>query len=412
MKIEIITIGNEILCGLTMDSNFHWVAGFLNDNGFSVDYHTSVKDIPNDMIISFSNAKNRADIVIVTGGLGPTDDDLTARIAAEFFDVKLELNIQALEFIREKFRLRNRKLHKINQKPAYLPERSEIIVNEVGTAPGFSFKFKNTIYYFLPGVPREFKSMMRERVFPELVKFNNTLTRSVLIKTYGLKESEVAVKLGKLRLDENVYLGYRSHFPEIHLRISSSGDNMYRIKKTLYLNTEKIKGILNEYIFGYDENLIEEVVGHQLAKLNLTLSIAESCTGGLVSHRITNIPGSSKYFNMAVVCYSNESKLNDLSVPKSIIKKYGAVSSQVAKSMSIGIMKISGSDIGVGITGIAGPGGGTKDKPVGTVHIAVASKKLEVYSQKFTFYGNREHIKLITSTQALDMIRKLLLNYV
>ena len=413
MKIEIITTGNEILCGLTTDTNYQWAATFLGFNGLSVDYHTSVKDIPDDILISFSNAKNRADVVVVSGGLGPTEDDLTAQVAADFFGVALEINKVALKSIKNIFMKRKRKLHDINKKPAYLPEKSTILVNNTGSAPGFSYKFKNTQFYFLPGVPKEFKSMIKEQVLPELLKSGNkVITKSLLVKTYGLKESEVSLRLKKLKLNDRVNLGYRSHFPEIHLRLTATGTDESEIERILGEDIKKIDIILNEYIFGYDEVLIEEEVGRLLRKYKLNLSLAESCTGGLVSSRITDIPGSSDYFKMGLVSYSNESKINELLIPGSVIKKYGAVSSQVAELMSLGIVKKSGSDLGVGITGIAGPGGGTKDKPVGTVHISLAYRKKIIISQRYAFIGGREQIKLITSTQALDLIRKFLLNYV
>lgn len=413
MKIEIITTGNEIICGLTADTNFQWATAFLSSNGFSVNYHTSVKDVPDDILISLSNAKNRADVVIVSGGLGPTEDDLTAKVAADFFGVEMELNKEALKLIKNIFKKRNRKLHDINKKPAYLPKKSIIIVNDIGTAPGFYFNFKNTKFFFLPGVPREFKSMLKDRVLPKLSKsVDKFITKSSLIKTYGLKESEVALKLKNLKLNNGVNLGYRSHFPEIHLRLTFTGSQEAEIEKILAEDLKKIHQLLNEYIFAYDDALIEEEMGRSLNKFKLNLSVAESCTGGLVSSRITNIPGSSKYFNMGLVCYSNESKIKELSIPGSVLNKYGAVSSQVAELMSYGIVKKSGSDLGVGITGIAGPGGGTKDKPVGTVYISLAFREKIVFSEKYAFNGDRKQIKLITSTQAFDLIRKFLLNYV
>lgn len=413
MKIEIITTGNEILKGLTADTNFYWSAGLLNSYGLSLDYHTSVKDNPVDLVNVFSHAIKRADFVIVTGGLGPTDDDLTAKVAADFFGKELKLNKQALSLIKNTFKKRKRKLLKINRKPAYLPKGSEVIINNMGTAPGFSYIFRKKRFYFLPGVPGEFRYMMKDSVLPELLKFaDKTCTRSKLIKTFGLKESEVSLKLKKLNLGNDVILGYRSHYPEIHLIITTTGKQESETQKKLDTETKKLKKLLKDYIFGYDDELIEDTVGRLLKETKLKLSTAESCTGGLVSSRITDIPGSSEYFMMGLVSYSNESKINELKIPESIIKKYGAVSYKVADLMSRGIIKVSGTDLGIGITGIAGPAGGTKDKPVGTVHISLAFRNKIINSEKYFYNGSREQIKLITSTQALNMIRKFLLNYV
>jgi len=413
MKIEIITTGNELISGLTLDTNFHWTAQYLTDNGFPVSYHTTVKDDRNDILIAFSNAKNRADVVIVTGGLGPTDDDLTAQVASMFFGTKLVLNDSALNFIKKRFKERKRKLLDINKKPAYLPIGSEIVENKVGTAPGFCYHFKNTVYIFLPGVHKEFKSMMQTWVIKKLNNIDQEKLKhkTVLIRTFGLKESEVAIKLKDLNFN-GIYLGYRSHFPEIHLRLSASGKSKHIIEKLLNKSIKKLKSVLGNYIFSDTNELMEEVIGKLLIKKNLNLSLAESCTGGLISNRITNVPGSSKYFNRSIVCYSNDSKIKDLLVNKNLLEKYGAVSNKVVEAMAKGILKLSGSDMGLAVSGIAGPGGGTIDKPVGTVFIGIASKEKDTFSQKFNYHGDREQIKLITSTQALDMIRKFLLYYV
>ena len=410
MNIEIVTTGNELLSGLTMDTNFFWVSGLLADNGFVVKFHTTVGDYYQDLVEAFGNAQKRADIVVVTGGLGPTKDDLTAEAAARFFGVDLTEHPDALNMIKERFSQRKRKLLEINKKPAALPAGSKIINNNIGTAPGFYFNNKGTIYYFLPGVPKEFKPMMQEFVLSDLnTRFKDTpKTQCVLIKTFGLKESEVALKVQDL--DKNgVYLGYRSHFPEVHLRITAEGSSSNE-KISGFL--KNIKSKIGEYIFTEAEKTMEEVVGFLLLEKGLTISLAESCTGGLVSDRITNVAGSSKYFNRAVVCYSNDSKVNDLGVNSSLIEKHGAVSPEVAEAMAKGILNLSGSDIGVAITGIAGPGGGSAQKPVGTVHICLISKKGDIILEKFSYHGDRQQVKLITSTQCLDMIRKFLLNYV
>ncbi len=413
MKIEIITTGNELLSGLTVDTNSHWVCRLLSDHGFEVKYHCTVGDYKEDILQAFSNAHARADVVIVTGGLGPTKDDLTAQVAAKHLGAELTENPQALEMIKKIFADRKRELLEINKKPALLPAGSKAIDNPVGTAPGFYYECENTIYYFLPGVPREFKPMMQGFVLEDLTSrfADSTKTKTLLIKTFGLKESEVALKVQDL--DRNgVYLGYRSHFPEVHLRLVADGKSEEEISHKINVLAEEIRSELGSYIFAESDITMEQVTGHLLLESGMNISLAESCTGGLVSHRITNVAGSSAYFNRAIVCYSNESKINDLGVSKLLIQNHGAVSTHVAEAMAKGILDLSGSHIGVAITGIAGPGGGTEQKPVGTVHISLASKNGDIISEKFSYHGDREQIKLITSTQCLDMIRKFLLNYV
>jgi nicotinamide-nucleotide amidase len=413
MKIEIITTGNELLSGITLDTNFHWVSGVLADNGFVVKFHTTVGDYSRDIVEVFENAGKRADIVIVTGGLGPTEDDLTAGAAASFFGVDMAENPDALNMIKERFSERKRELLKINKKPAILPASSKIINNKIGTAPGFYYDYKGTVYYFLPGVPKEFKPMMQEFVLTDLfTRFKDrSKTQCVLIKTFGLKESEVALKIQDLNKN-GVYLGYRAHFPEVHLRITAEGASSKQSNRKISGFIKNIKSEIGDYIFSESQDTMEQVVGNLLLEKGMSISLAESCTGGLVSHRITNVAGSSEYFNRAIICYSNDSKINDLGVSSSLIEKHGAVSTEVAGAMAKGILDLSGSDIGVGITGIAGPGGGSTEKPVGTVYISLISKKGDIISDKFSYHGVRQQIKLITSTQCLDMIRRFLLNYV
>lgn len=413
MNIEIITTGNELLAGITLDTNFQWAARLMSDNGFDVRYHTTVGDYPSDIKTAFQHAQGRADVVIVTGGLGPTDDDITAQVAAEFFASALKQNTQALEFIEAVFASRNRKLLDINKKPAMLPEDCGVIKNEIGTAPGFYYEHAGVIYYFLPGVPKEFQPMLSKFVLDDLNKRfqDRPITKSLLVKTFGLKESELALKVQSIETT-GAYLGYRAHYPEVHLRISARGETEKEAEETISVQLGKIESAIGEYIFAYSDVTMEEIVGQLLKENKFSVSMAESCTGGLVSHRLTNLPGSSQYFNRAVVCYSNESKINDLGVSRLLLEQYGAVSSHVAEAMAKGILDLSGSDIGVSITGIAGPGGGSEEKPVGTVYMALASKNGDIISNKFGFHGDREQIKLISSTECLDLIRKFLINYV
>lgn len=413
MRIEILTTGDELMSGLTKDGNFQWAGQNLASLGFDVTFHTTVGDDIEILSSAFDIAKNRADAVIVTGGLGPTPDDLTIEVAAQFFGADLELNQPALDMMKERFRKIGREVSETNMKQVYLPEGSTVLLNKWGTAPGFSYEIENSLFFFLPGVPKEFRAMMEEYIIPELLRRNPEMKKSCmrLVKTFGLPESEVAQKLEGIER-EGVKLGYRAHFREIHLRVSSFADNSIAAEGLMEEFLEEINSRLGSYVFTTDGMMLEEVVGELLKQNNFTLAAAESCTGGLLSHRITNTSGSSSYFLEGVVSYSNEAKSNILGVPMDLIETHGAVSAPVVEAMAKGVRNISGSDLGIGISGIAGPGGGTVEKPVGTVYIGMDTKWEGTISRKFQFHGTREEIKLITVLYALDMIRQSLLNNV
>jgi len=413
MKIEILTTGDELMSGLTRDSNFQWAGETLTALGFDVAYHTTVGD---DMLMLksvFNTAKNRADAVIVTGGLGPTPDDLTIEAVSNFLNVGVELNRASLDMMAERFRKINRKVSETNMKQVYLPQGCKVLLNKWGTAPGFSYEVENTVFFFLPGVPKEFRAMMEEYVIPELKNLNPEMKKSCmrLVKTFGLPESEVAQKLEGIER-AHVKLGYRAHFREIHLRVTTFGDSSSEAQLLMDEHLKEIDSRLGNYVFTTKGEMLEEVVGSLLKHNNMTLATAESCTGGLLSHRITNVPGSSSYFLEGVVPYSNEAKSRTLGVPMELIESHGAVSALVVEKMAKGVRQLADSDIGIGISGIAGPGGGTPEKPVGTVYIGLDSETIGTFSRKFHFHGTREEIKLVTVLKALDMIRKSLLNNV
>lgn len=410
MKIEIITTGDEIMGGVTLDTNFSWAAEKLVGLGFDLMFHTTVGDDEETMTEAFRAAMRRAEAVIVSGGLGPTSDDLTAAVASRFFGVPLELSSVALDMIEKRFKERGYKFSEINKKQAYVPQGSKILKNFWGTAPGFQCEKEGIVFFFLPGVPKEFKAMIEEYVIPELDRrsIGRKRYKTRMIKTFGLRESEVAERIHGIERD-GIKIGYRPHFPEVHIRISGYSSTEEEAEKLVSEVVEEIASRLGEYMFSTDQATPEEVVGKLLFQQKLTLAIAESCTGGLITHRITNVPGSSNYFERGVVSYSNESKIEILGVPKELIESVGAVSAEVVEAMAVGIRKLARSDIGVAISGIAGPGGGTETKPVGTVFIGISHKK-GVSSRRFQFKGTREEIKLISSETALDQIRKFVLN--
>lgn len=411
MKIEIITSGNELMCGLTLDTNFRWVADRISSMGFDLKFHTSVGDDLQDLMKAFRNAEERAEVVIVSGGLGPTADDLSAEAASDYFGVELKLNNLALEMLEQTFRERGRELSEIHKKQAYLPDGSKVLKNFWGTAPGFRYERARSVFFFLPGVPREFRPMVDEYVLPELESRSedHPCTRTILIKTFGLRESEVAEKLKGVRRD-GIYIGYRSHFPEVHLRISAQANQDELARDLLNWVEGEVLERIGDYVFSTKEEDLEQVVGASLKQNSLTLAVAESCTGGLLANRITNVPGSSEYFERGVVCYSNESKIELLGVDRELVESMGAVSAEVAKSMAERVRKLSDTDLGIGISGIAGPSGGSPEKPVGTVFIAISSESKGTLCRRYQFLGSREEIKLISSEAALDLIRKFILD--
>ena len=410
-NIEFITTGNEIMTGLTVDTNFSWAAEKLSTYGLNVKYHTSIGDDKDDIASALENSANRSDFIIFTGGLGPTDDDLTSEVAAGFFNVPLVFNKDSYKDIETKLLKRGRKILEIHKKQAMFPEDSVIIQNIIGTSAGFKFIKADRSFYFLPGVPREFKSMVDDFVLPDILASVNSDIKVYerVIKTIGLGESEVATKLKDVEFD-NIDLSYRIYYPEIHLKLTAKDRSEERSRNTVDKYTDLIKKKIGDYIFSTDNEDLENVVSKLLVRNGLTISTAESCTGGLLANRLTDIAGSSEYFLRGVVSYSNKSKSDLLDVPEELIAKNGAVSTEVVEAMATGIRNISGTDIGIGISGIAGPSGGNKEKPVGTVYIGLAYMDEPVYSERYSFNGTRKEIKLASSEYALEMIRKKLTN--
>ncbi|HEX3034225.1 MAG TPA: competence/damage-inducible protein A [Thermodesulfobacteriota bacterium] len=411
MKVEIITTGDEIMSGMTLDTNFQWAADRLTSFGFNLAFHTSVGDDKEAIAQALGIAEMRAQAVIMSGGLGPTPDDLTAQVASSFFGVPLELNEEALQMMKRRFEERGYRFLEINTKQSYIPRGTKVLKNFWGTAPGFQYERKGVVYFFLPGVPKEFRAMIEEYVIPEIERrgTGRKKYRTNLIKTFGLRESEIAERLEGIER-EGIRIGYRPYFPEVHIRVSSYGSTEFEAERLISEITEEMRSRLGEYIFSLEGEMMEEAVGKLLSQKGITVALAESCTGGLLAHRITNVPGSSNYFERGIISYSNESKVEILGVPKGLIESVGAVSKEVVEAMAERVRKLADSDMGIAISGIAGPGGGTPTKPVGTVFIGISHREKGTSSQKFQFRGTREEIKLLSSEVALDWIRKSALN--
>lgn len=412
MKAEIITIGDEILIGQIVDTNSAWMAEELNKIGIGVAQITSISDTPVHLVNALDDAQLRADVILITGGLGPTKDDRTKKVLAEYFQTSLVRHQPTFEHVTAFFERRGLGVNQLNKDQALVPECCEVLHNALGTAPGMWFEHNDKIFVSMPGVPFEMKGIMQEAVLPRLKGKNGSgAIVHKTVHTIGIPESILAEKLEYWEdaLPDFIHLAYLPNPGQIRLRFSAFGNDETQLKKAVELEIEKLKTIIPEAIFGYDNDTLAGVVGEMLMDKKATVVTAESCTGGQIAHSITSVPGSSGWFKGSVVAYSNDIKADVLKVNPNDIEKYGAVSEQVVKQMAEGVRKLCKADYAVATSGVAGPDGGTDEKPVGTVWIAVASP-VETIAQKFTFSNNRERNIIRSSQTALNMLRLVLDN--
>lgn len=410
MKAEIITIGTELMMGHVVDTNFAFIAEKLYSIGVRVNYKSSVDDEPERIKEVFRTALDRADLIVTTGGLGPTFDDLTKKVMTEVLGTNLVYDENVMKMIEGHFKRRNVEMPKSNMKQAFLPKNAKIINNPLGTAPGIYMPWKGKLIICLPGVPSEMKMMMLEGVLPELKKKYSDLPLvfSKTVKICGLTESKVDSILEGMKTKEKVELSLRAYPSQVDINVFFTAKTNEEIEKTSAEVLEEIQKLFADNIFGYDNETMEQVVGKLCREKGKKIAVAESCTGGLISNRITNVPGSSAYFERGAVVYSNQSKQEFLKVPEDTIKEFGAVSRETALAMATGVRDISKADIGLAVTGIAGPDGGTESKSVGLVFIAVDANGKK-WCRDFKFAGEREKIKQHVSQTALDMVRRHLL---
>jgi nicotinamide-nucleotide amidase len=390
MLAEIITIGDEILIGQIVDTNSAWMAQKLNEEGIRVKQISSVSDDRQHILTALAEAATRADIIFITGGLGPTKDDITKQTLAEYFNVKLVLNDDALNNVLNIFKRYNRPLLEVNRKQAEVPKNCEIILNNNGTAPGMWFNVDGKIYVSMPGVPFEMKYMMEETVIPKLkteLKLPVIIHKTIL--TVGEGESFLAEKIADIENDlpDNIKLAYLPKMGQVRLRLSAYSDGETSLSDKLEEFASRIVERVGHNVVAEEDIPLEKVILNHMADKGLTLSVAESCTGGYVSHLITQHEGSSQVFLGGAVTYSNDLKENILGVKNETLYQFGAVSQETVTEMVEGALRQFKSDYALAITGIAGPGGGTQEKPVGTVWIAVANANKTVV-KKFTF-GNK-----------------------
>lgn len=408
IKAELLTIGDEILYGQITDTNSQWMGTELSNIGVKVIRKTTVGDEEQEILNAFAEAEQRADIILITGGLGPTSDDLTKPCLCQYFKCGLKLNSEALAEVTEFFKSRGRELTEVNRQQAALPEACEKVTNAVGTAPGMWFSKDKKVFVSMPGVPHEMKKMMSDIILPRLKKeFQTPFIHHKLIRTVGIGESFLADKIASWEksLPPHVKLAYLPSLGEVKLRLTSSGKSESDLKAESQELIEKLKPLAGEYIFGYDNDPLEVVIGNTLKEKKLTISVAESCTGGYLSHLITSVPGSSEYFLGSMIPYAYEIKMRQLGVKPEILEKYGAVSEPTISEMASVVRARFSTDIGVATSGIAGPGGATPEKPVGLVWIAYSDRHQTV-TKKLQLSKDRMINIRMASVAVLNLIRQ------
>jgi nicotinamide-nucleotide amidase len=409
MQGEIITIGNELISGRILDLNAWYAAGRLTASGLQVTRITTVGDDAERLSKVLKRAVKQSFFVIATGGLGSTEDDVTNEIVAETLDRPLCLNEEMFRLIKTYVARRGIKMSPSLEKMAWMPEGSKMI-DPQGMACGFSLLEDRAHLYFLPGVPDQMRYLMDKFVLPEILVHYKTLPvlRQRILKLYGLTEPKIAELLKDLPgMREDIILGFYPQFPENHITISLRGHDEPTVMGELDRMEKEIRALVGSYVFATGNQKIEDVLGEMLREGGQSISVAESCTGGLIENLLTNSPGSSTYFLGGVVVYSNQAKVDLLGVSKKTLEEFGAVSEQTVREMAQGVRKRLHTDIGLSVSGIAGPDGGTREKPVGTVHIGLAVEK-DVFSGKYRFWGTREQIKSNTAIMALDWVRRYL----
>ncbi len=412
MKAYLISIGDELLIGQTINTNAAVIGNKLSDINVDVVKVCAVKDDEQDIISELNLAKEKSDVIIITGGLGPTHDDITKKTIINYFKTELIENTEVLENIRTLFAKRERQVTPLNEQQALVPKIAEVIRNEYGTAPGMWIENEKKIFVIMPGVPHEMKPMMENFVIPRLTEIaasEGLLVRRLILQTTGIPESTLYEKLGDLNeILQGAELAFLPSAFGVKLRVTIKTDNEENAKNKLMEIEQKIRGKVGRYVYARGEEKLEETVGRLLKERDLTLAIAESCTGGSICNLITNISGSSMYFERGVISYSNAAKVEILNVDEDTLTKFGAVSQEVAMQMAEGVRSTSGAGIGISVTGILGPTGATTDKPVGLVYIGYCDEKV-CSAKKFMFGNDRLINKKRASQAALDMIRRNLL---
>lgn len=418
VKTEIITIGDEILIGQIVDTNSAFMAQLLNLNGMSVKQISSVSDEREHILKALEEARERADIILITGGLGPTKDDITKKTLCEYFNTTLRFDETAYQDVVNIFAAYKKEVTPLNRKQAEVPEICEVLRNYNGTAPGMWFDVNGKVFVSMPGVPFEMKALMTDQVIPRLKKrFLFPVIYHKTVLTQGIGESALSELISDWEdnlASDQIKLAYLPSPGLVRLRLSTIGEQEEKLRTTVDKQIDLLKSIAGKYIYGYEiygeeKKTMEQLVGALLKDRKKTVSTAESCTGGYISHLLTSVPGSSSYYTGSIISYAYDIKEQELNIPKDVLRTHGAVSKVVVEEMAATIRKKYKTDYSIATSGIAGPTGGSVEKPVGTIWIAVATPE-KVISEKFLFGTNRERNIQKTAHAALNMLKKELEN--
>lgn len=410
MNAEILAVGTELLMGQIANTNAQYISQKLNTIGVNVYYHSVVGDNPMRLKAALKLSLDRSDVVIITGGLGPTQDDLTKETVAGMLGEKLVLHDESLQQIEEYFKKVNRPMAKNNIKQAYLPENCIVVENNNGTAPGCIIEKENKIVVMLPGPPSEMKPMLDDTVIPYFEEKSPEKIFSKYLRVFGVGESLLEEKIIDLIDNQgSVTIATYAKEGEVTVRITTKSKDASLAQKELNSIEQEIVKILGDSVYSNEDKELYEVAAELLLEKKVSIAFAESCTGGLISSVITDIPGISAVFDRTVVSYSNKSKVESLGVRQETLDKYGAVSRETAIEMAEGIRRVAGTDLGLSVTGIAGPDGGTEEKPVGLVYVALSDKS-GTKCKELRLSGNRKTVRNSTMLNAFDMIRRLLMN--
>ncbi|MDF2158072.1 competence/damage-inducible protein A [Algoriphagus sp. CAU 1675] len=412
IKAEIIAIGDELLYGQILDTNSHWISQELDLRGVKVIRKTTVGDNRADILQAFSEAEERADLILITGGLGPTQDDLTKPLLAEYFGCPIVEFPEAVAAVTEFFKKRGREITPLNILQGHLPACCTYVPNPMGTAPGMWFSKKGTYWMSMPGVPYEMKKLMQDFVLPKLSKiFDLPVIYHKVIKTVGIGESWLAdlIKDWENALPQHIRLAYLPSPGHVKLRLTGFGTDQKTLEKEVDIEIQKVLPQINKYVYGFNEETLETAIAKLLKNAGKTLALAESCTGGYISHLVTTVAGSSNYFQGSIVPYHNQFKNEILGVSQETLDEYGAVSEQTVREMAEGVRKLFHSDFGLSSSGIAGPDGGTEEKPVGTVWIACSGEGI-LKTKKLQLTQDRLLNIQLTGVAILNLLRRCILN--
>lgn len=411
MKVHILTIGDEILIGQITDTNAAWMARQLNLQGAQLAGKSSVGDDDDDIQRALGQALERADAVLITGGLGPTKDDITIKALADFFGVDLVFSEPTWERIQRLFESWGRSTTPAHRQQCFMPANAQLLHNKMGTAPGMWFEHGEKVVVSMPGIPYEMEYLMEHEVLPRLARhFPGRPIAHRTLLTVGEGESRIAARIEAFEdeLPPHIKLAYLPNLGKVRLRLTGVGSNQAELEKELDQKAKELEALIPELVFGYEKEQLEAVIGSLLLERNLTLGTAESCTGGHLAHRITSVPGSSAYFIGSVVSYSNELKQRLLGVKPETLEQYGAVSEETVREMVAGALRLLDVDIAIAISGIAGPGGGTPEKPVGTVWMAIGDQD-RLQTEKWQIGKDRLKNIEYSTVQALNLIRRFVL---